>query len=172
MTIRSRLTIWYGLTFMLLIGVAGVAIWWQLEASLGASTEEALRIHAADVADVLDQRGATIDALEPPFAGIFTALLDPSSGTLDAGPGTPPNLPLLPPGSSSRRLAEGGPTYAFYALTLPDGRMLITGSSLAGIDGVLLDCRSCSSSSARFVRLDRWSAGGGLRVVRLRPCGG
>jgi signal transduction histidine kinase len=133
-TIRSRLTIWYGLTFILLIGLAGVAVWWQVEASLRASTEEALRIHAADVADALDQHAATVDTLEPPFAGIFTALLDPSSGALEAGPGTPLNLPPLPSGRSSRPLADGGPTYAFYAQSLPDGRMLITGTSLAGIE--------------------------------------
>jgi two-component system OmpR family sensor kinase len=133
-TIRSRLTIWYGLTFMLLIGIAGVAVWWQVQASLRASTEEALRIHAADVASELGQGGTTVHALEPPYPEIFTALEDPSSGSLDPGPGTPPNLPLLPQGASSRRLTDEGPTFAFYAMTLPDGRVLIIGSSLASVE--------------------------------------
>jgi signal transduction histidine kinase len=134
MTIRTRLTIWYGLTFMLLIGVAGVVVWWQVEASLRASTEEALRIHAIDVAGALRQSPTAIHTLEPPFPGIFTALADPATGSIDAGAGTPKGLTDLPPGGSSRRLTEDGPTYAFYTMSLPDGRTLITGSSLAGVE--------------------------------------
>ena len=134
MTIRTRLTIWYGVTFMLLIGVAGVVVWWQVDASLRASTEEALRIHAIDVADALRQSATAIHTLEPPFPGIFTALADPATGSIDAGAGTPKGLTDLPPGGSSRRLTDDGPTYAFYTMSLPDGRTLITGSSLAGVD--------------------------------------
>ncbi len=134
MTIRTRLTIWYGLTFLLLIGIAGVVMWWQVEASLRGSTEEALRVHAADVASALRDSSMTVHTLEPPFPGIFTALADPASGFVDAGASTPKGLPQLPPGASSRRLVEDGPTYAFYTVPLPDGRTLITGSSLAGID--------------------------------------
>ncbi len=66
MTIRTRLTIWYGLTFMLLIGVAGVVVWWQVEASLRASTEEALRIHAIDVAGALRRSSTAIHTWSPP----------------------------------------------------------------------------------------------------------
>ena len=134
MTIRTRLTLWYGLTFMLLIGIAGIVVWWQVEASLRASTDEALRIHATDVASALRESGTTIHALEPPWPGIFTALADPASGSVDAGAGTPQGLPELPPGGSSRRLTEDGPTYAFYTMTLPGGQTLIVGSSLAGVE--------------------------------------
>ena len=97
MTIRTRLTIWYGVTFMLLIAVAGVVVWWQVDASLRASTGEALRIHAIDVADALRQSPAAIHTLEPPFPGIFTALADPATGSIDAGAGTPKGLPICHP---------------------------------------------------------------------------
>ena len=134
MTIRLRLTVWYGLTFMLLVSIAGLVVWSQVEASLRASTEEALQVHAADVADDLGRSGSTIDALDPPMPGIFTALMDPATSTIDAGRGTPPELPRLPLGDSSRRLEAAGPLYAFHVELLPDGRRIITGSSLAGVD--------------------------------------
>ncbi len=136
MTIRSRLTIWYGLTFMLLVSVAGFAVWSQVQSSLRASTEEALRVHAADVADDLSQGGSTIDALDPPLPGIFTVLVDPATAAVDAGRGAPPDLPQLPLGDSDRRLEPTGPVYAFHVELLPNGRRLITGSSLAGVDDV------------------------------------
>ena len=134
MTIRSRLTIWYGATFMLLIAIAGVAVWWQLEASLRASTEDALRLHAADVAAELRETVVTLPDPEPSLPGIFTVLVDPAGDTIDAGPGAPRDLPTLPLGASIRQLTDGGPSYAFYAMAVPEGRTLITGRSLALVD--------------------------------------
>jgi len=42
MTIRVRLTIWYGLTLMLLIAVAGIVVWWQVEVGLREALERGL----------------------------------------------------------------------------------------------------------------------------------
>jgi len=133
-TIRTRLTLWYGLTLMLLIAVAGLVVWWQVEASLRESLERELRIRAADVAASLDQGGEEISMQVPVGLGVFTVLIDPVSGATEASPGAPTDLPELPDGGSRRALAEGGPTYAFYTTTLADGRLLITGSSLARVE--------------------------------------
>ena len=129
MRLRSRLTIWYGLTFMLLLLLAGIVVWSQAETRLRAATEEALRIHAADVAADLGKSGLDTPELEPSLPGIFTAVVSPSGTLLDAGIGTPRDLPALPPGGSSRQLDTGGPTYAFFVMTLPDARAIITGRS-------------------------------------------
>ena len=134
MTIRARLTIWYGLTLMLLIAIAGLVVWWQVEASLRESLERELRIRAADVSASLDQGEEELSMQVPVGLGIFTVLIDPASGATQASPGAPPDLPGLPDGGSRRALAEGGPTYAFYTMTLADGRLLITGSSLARVE--------------------------------------
>lgn len=134
MTIRARLTIWYGLTLMLLIVLAGLVVWWQVEISLRQSLERQLSIRAADVAASLDEGEEEIVLQVPAGLGIFTVLIDPASGTSQSSPGAPLDVPDLPPGQSQRTLVEGGPTYAFYSMTLPDGRMLVAGSSLTQVE--------------------------------------
>ncbi len=134
MTIRSRLTVWYGVTFMLLIAIAGVVVWWQLETSLRTSTEDALRVHAADVVTDMAQGGLDLTALEPSLPGTFTAIVDPATGEIEAGPGVPTGLPPVALGASTRRLADDGPTFAFFSMSAPDGRVIVTGRSLAAVD--------------------------------------
>ena len=136
MTIRARLTIWYGLTLMLLIAIAGLVVWWQVEVSLRESLERELRIRATDVATSLEQgeEAGEVGVPGPIALGIFTILVDPVSGATEASPGAPSDLPDLPDGPSRRTLTVDGPTYAFYSTTLPDGRLLITGSSLARVE--------------------------------------
>jgi len=134
MTIRVRLTIWYGLTLMLLIAIAGIVVWWQVEVGLRGSLERELRIRATDVAASLEQ-DEDQDAVQAPVGlGIFTVLLDPASGATEASPGAPRDLPALPEGRSEHQFTENGPTYALYRVTLPDGREVITGSSLAAVE--------------------------------------
>jgi len=134
MTIRMRLTLWYGLTLMLLVAIAGVLVWWQVEGNLRESLGRELRIRATDVAIALEQDEDEVGALMPVGLGIFTILVDPVSGATVASPGTPDDLPELPEGMLHRQLIEGGPTYAFYSITLSDGRRLTTGSSLAAVE--------------------------------------
>jgi signal transduction histidine kinase len=133
-SIRLRLTLWYGLTFMLLVSLAGLGVWWQFERSLRGSLEEALRIHAQDVADDLEQGMTPGLALEPAVPGIFVALADPATGAVDQGPGVPAGLPIPSPGTSSLRLVPDGPLYVLFGRSLSDGRLLVTGSSLAGVE--------------------------------------
>ena len=134
MTIRLRLTIWYGATFMLLIAIVGLAVWWQLEASLRASTEDALRLHASDVAADLREGVQGIPGPEPSLPGVFTIVVDPATGIIDSSPGAPADLPVLPLGASIRPESDGNPAYAFFAMPVPDGRMLIAGRSLTSVD--------------------------------------
>ena len=135
MSIRLRLTLWYGLMFAFLVAIAGLGVWWQFDSSLRRSLEDALRIHAEDIEAGLEQGGDPVQTLEPPRPGIFAALFGPGSVSLEAGPGTPAGLPPpLLPGPSVRQLVAGGPTYALFAIHLADGRDLVTGSTLAEVD--------------------------------------
>jgi two-component system OmpR family sensor kinase len=133
MTIRTRLTIWYGLTLMLLIAIAGLVVWWQVEVSLRESLERELRIRAVDVAASLEEGDDELGLQAPDGLGIFTVLVDPASGRSLASPGAPQDLPELPAGPSQRTLTADGLDYVFYTTTLTDGRSLITGSSLAHV---------------------------------------
>jgi signal transduction histidine kinase len=133
-TIRTRLTFWYGLTFMLLLAIAGLIVWWQVDRSLYESLEDELRIRATDVAVELTQGDDVVDLRAPVALGIFTLLQDPDGGIADASPGAPRELPDLPEGSSRAKLADDGPTYAFYSMALADGRQLTTGASLSAVE--------------------------------------
>jgi len=133
-SIRLRLTLWYGLLFAFLVAIAGLGVWWQFDDGLRRSLEDALRIHAEDVEAGLEQGGNPVHTLEPPRPGVFAAVQGPGGVTIDAGPGMPSGLPLVPAGASVAQLGVGGPTYALYAVRLSGDRMLVTGSSLAEVD--------------------------------------
>lgn len=130
MTIRGRLTLWYGLTFMLLVVVVAVTVWWQVESGLRRSAMEALQVRATDVAEGLQEGSSVLELEEPATRDIFTLVEDPGGGR-EAGPGAPARLPELPTGASVRTLAVDGPEYGFYRLPLADGRVVTVGRSLA-----------------------------------------
>ncbi len=146
MSIRLRLTLWYGVTFALLIGLAGLVVWWQFDTSLRRSLQDALRIHAEDVESGLEQGGDPLHTLEPPRPGIFAVLVGPGDVVVDAGAGTPAGLggssaqgapttlTPVPLGLSVRQLVAGGPTYLLYGVGLAGGRTLVAGSSLVEVD--------------------------------------
>ena len=134
MSIRLRLTLWYGLMFAFLVAIAGIGVWWQFDSSLRRSLEDALRIHAEDIEAGLEQGGDPLHTLEPPRPGIFATLEGPGNVSLETGPGTPAGLPPLPLGPSVRQLVSNGPTYALFAMHVSGDRTLITGSSLAEVD--------------------------------------
>jgi len=170
-TIRLRLTLWYGLTFAILIGLAGAVVWWQFDARLRESLAEELRVHAEDVATSLQQRDTAVSVVDPTRPGVFTALLGPGNETIAAAPGTPPDLPQLPPGASSRSLTAGGPRYEFYTVRVPAGRLLIVGSSLAelersaaGLAELLIAIGAACAAGALVVGW--WLAGRALSPIR------
>ena len=134
MSIRLRLTLWYGLMFGFLVVVAGIGVWWQFDTSLRTSLEDALRIHAEDIEAGLGQGGDPLRTLEPPRPGIFAVLQGPGNESLETGPGTPTPLPPVPIGRSVRQLVPGGPVYALFAMRVSGDRTLVTGSSLVDVD--------------------------------------
>lgn len=133
MTIRSRLTLWYGLSFMLLVVVVMVAVWWQVELNLHRSAMEALEVHATDVARGLREGSSVADLAEPSARDIFTLVEDPGGGR-EAGAGVPAELPELPMGASVRSVAGERPEFGFYRLRLEDGRIVTAGRSLAAFE--------------------------------------
>ncbi len=145
MSIRLRLTLWYGVTFALLIGLAGLGVWWQFDSSLRRSLQEAVRIHAEDIESGLEQGGDPLQTLEPPRPGIFAVVVGAGDAVLDVGPGAPagldasgpgasPVLPAVPVGPSVRQLTPDGPSYLLYGVALAGDRMLVAGSSLVEVD--------------------------------------
>lgn len=134
MTIRGRLTLWYGVTFMLLVVVVAVAVWWQVDLSLRRSALEALEVHAADVARGLAEGSSVSDLAAPRARDIFTLVEDPSGG-YEAGAGVPGELPDdLPMGASVRPLPDEGAEFGFYRLRLGDGRVVTAGRPLAAFE--------------------------------------
>jgi signal transduction histidine kinase len=133
MTIRTRLTLWYGLTLIALLAIAGAVVGWMVEARLHETLDQELQVRAADVVANLDDLPEQVNVMEPVARGIFTVVIDPSTGATTTSPGAPADIPTLPVGSSQRRLTADGPDYAFYSTVLPEGQVLVTGSSLASI---------------------------------------
>ena len=89
MSIRRRLTLWYGVTFALLIGLAGLGVWWQFDSSLRRSLQEAVRVDAEDIESGLEQGGDPLQTLEPPRPGIFAVVVGAGNAVLDVGRGRP-----------------------------------------------------------------------------------
>ena len=170
MTIRLRLTVWYGLTFVLLLSLAGALVFLEFQGRMHRSLEGALRIHAEDLVADVREGDQAIDVVEPATPGVFAVLLSPEGEIVESSPGTPPDLPQLPPGATSRRLTASGLAYAFFALRLSDGRTLITGSSLASVDrsishlGELLVLIGLTCTAASLVG-GWWLAGRSLAPV-------
>lgn len=133
MTIRGRLTLWYGVTFMLLVVVVAVAVWWQVDLSLRRSALEALQVHASDVAQRLREGSSVAELGEPSARDIFTLVEEPD-GRREAGAGVPAELPELPTGASVRAIGEDGSEFGFYRLRLADGRIVTAGRSLAAFE--------------------------------------
>ena len=132
MTIRARLTLWYGVAFALTLVIIGVLVWAQFERRSRSSLEEALQVHAQDVAGNLAESGTSVvEAVDPTLPGIFTVILGRDGSIVDAGPGTPAGIAAVAPGSSSARIAPDGPEFAFYALPTTGGQTILVGTSLA-----------------------------------------
>jgi two-component system OmpR family sensor kinase len=131
-TIRARLTIGYGAAFALTLLVIGVLVWTQFERRSRSSLEEALQVHAQDVAANLAEGGTSaVEAVDPTLPGIFTAILGPNGSIVDAGPGTPTGIDAVAPGSSTGQLTADGPEFAWYAQPMANGQTILVGTSLA-----------------------------------------
>jgi len=133
MTIRLRLTIWYGFAIAVTVALVAVIVWFQFSSDLRSSVEEALAVQVADVSAAIDT-GSPEPALseDPARPGIFTLVLDQSGNLIARSRSAPASLGPVPLGDSTWR-SGGTADVALYAATTGNGRTVIAGSSLAGI---------------------------------------
>jgi signal transduction histidine kinase len=136
MTIRTRLTLWYGSILALtLLAVGALAFVWYA-GGLRSSLDEALQVQAADVAGGL-AGGEGLRAIhhDPARPGIFTAIFDRTGRLVAASHGVPPGLKPIPAGTTTR-VIDGIP-YALDAVAASEGRLVVAGSSLAQMEANL-----------------------------------
>jgi len=133
MSIRLRLTLWYGGVLALVLIVAGVLVWFQLGQSLRGSLDDALQVQVTDVrAGFEEDSNVSLDVRDPARPGIFTIVYD-NTQLLERSTPTAPLLPNLPPIGSSE-VAINGHNYTLYAQTAADGSLIVAGESLAEVD--------------------------------------
>jgi len=135
MTIRTRLTLWYGAVLASTVAVLGVFVWLSAAAILHASVDEALEVQAADVRSGLDRDlHVSVTRLDPGQPGLFTAVFGPGAVLQQHGQGFPNGITLPASGATTERPSPAGPAYAVLAEAGPGGHTILVGSSLAGVD--------------------------------------
>lgn len=136
MTIRTRLTLWFGGTLAMTLLAVGAVVWLQFAAQLRASLDAALETQATDVRDGIEASGETTIPDEDPIRpGVFVVVFDGSGRLIHATPNAPAGLTVPPPAGTSTRLIDaGGSTAALYALPAPNGWVVVAGSSLSELD--------------------------------------
>jgi two-component system OmpR family sensor kinase len=133
MSIRLRLTLWYGGVLALVLVVAGVIVWLLIGDSLRASLDQALQVQVTDVRAGFDEdENVSLDVRDPARPGIFTVVYDPSE-TLQRGTPSAPALPSVPPIGVSETTIDGR-RYALYAETASDGSVIVAGETLAEVE--------------------------------------
>lgn len=133
MSIRLRLTIWYGAVLAIVLIVAGALVWIEVGRDLRASLEDALQVQATDVrAGFNVDTNVSLVARDPARPGVFTEVLSPAGAILRSTS----NAPRLPSGLADGRseLAIDGRSYAVYAVTANNGSQIVAGASLAEVD--------------------------------------
>ncbi len=133
MTIRLRLTLWYGGVLALVLAVVGIVTWYQLGSSLRSQLDDALQVQVTDVrADFAADSNVSLAVRDPGRPGVFTIVYDPSFTVQRNTPGAPDLASPPPTGPSEATI--GGHTYTLYAATAADGSLIVAGESLAEVD--------------------------------------
>ncbi len=133
MTIRTRLTLWYGLGLTLTVAVVATAVWWRDTADLRSSLDEALAVQVADARAALDAGDRDPLREDPARPGIFTIVFD-RTGRLMASRSAPTGIDHVPEGISTTRLPGATSDDTLLAVAGPDGRTIVAGTSLAAVD--------------------------------------
>jgi len=174
MTIRVRLSLWYGFAIAITVGVVAAVVWFRFASDLHAGLEEALAIQVADTRAALMSDARALSAADslredPARPGIFTVIQDQAGHVLAASRSAPTGLPPIAPGDTTWRAAGATSDTALYAERLAHGTMIIGGSSLVRIDaeqGQLAGLLLAVGATAAAVSL----AGGWFLAGRaLRP---
>ena len=96
MSIRLRLTLWYGGVLALVLVLAGVIIWLVLGDSLRASLDDALQVQVTDVRAGFDEdSNVSLDVRDPARPGIFTIVYDPASASPERDTPNAPDLSTI-----------------------------------------------------------------------------
>ena len=107
MSIRLRLTLWYGGVLALVLVVAGVIVWLLIGNSLRSSLDDALQVQVTDVRAGFDQdSNVSLDVRDPGRPGIFTIVYAPVTALQRGTPGAPA-LPAPPPLGTSETTIAG-----------------------------------------------------------------
>ena len=175
MTIRRRLTFWYGAAIAATLVAFGLVVWFQYAASLRTSLDETLEVQASDVrAAVRAGDEASIARQDPAEPGIFTAVFDAAGRIARASAGVPIGLRPPPRTTTSERpmtqtVALRGQTYSLVALAAGTGRTIVTGSSLATVDRSLDSLARLEIIVGLFGSLLSLAGGWWLAARALRP---
>jgi signal transduction histidine kinase len=137
-TLRRRLTVWYGAAIAATLIAFGALVWFQFGRSLRASLDQTLQVQAADVRAALRAGDeASIVRLDPAQPGIFTAVFDARGRIMRASPGVPVGLEEPSREPTTQTVEVNGQAYTLVALGGSAGRTILTGSSLAPVDSAL-----------------------------------
>ena len=133
MSIRLRLTLWYGGVLALVLAVVGIVTWYQLGSSLRGQLDDALQVQVTDVrAGFEADSNVSLAVRDPARPGIFTIVYDPTLQMQRDTPGAPDLA--SPPQAGPSEATIGGHTYTLYAATAADGSLIVAGESLAEVD--------------------------------------
>ena len=137
LTIRTRLTAWYGAVLAATVLAVGVTVWVSAGAILRGSVDEALHVQLADVQAGLGRdHEVAVTRLDPAQPGIFTAILARDGTVRLRSPGVPSDLRPAPV-AGVQQLVSGGATYAVLAAATTNGETIVVGTSLAPVDRTL-----------------------------------
>jgi signal transduction histidine kinase len=137
LTIRTRLTAWYGAVLAATVLALGVTVWVSAGAILRGSVDEALHVQLADVQAGLGRdHEVAVTRLDPAQPGIFTAILARDGTVRLRSPGVPSNLRPAPV-AGVQQLVDGGTTFAVLAAATANGETIVVGTSLAAVDRTL-----------------------------------
>ena len=174
MTVRTRLTLFYGAAIVVTIGLSGAILWWQLGSALRGALDQVLETRATAVLTSFENQGQSglQEGDTASSAGIFVAIFDPQGRRVDVSAGVPANLVAPAPGAADGNLTIGPSTYAIRVAVGEGGTRVVAGSSLAAIDGTqdrMARSLALVGAAAAFVSLAGgwWLAGRALRPVAL-----
>jgi len=137
-TIRQRLTLWYGAAIAATLVSFGLIVWVQFGASLRSSLDETLEVQASDVRAALRAGDTTpIGRQDPAEPGIFTVVFDPAGRIVSESAGVPAGLRRPTHGASTAAIDLHGQEYSLLEMAGETGRTIVTGSSLAPVDQAL-----------------------------------
>lgn len=132
MTIRLRLTLWYGVAIAATVVLVGAMVWIRFAGEARSMLEETLAVQVADVTASIDA-GERVPVLreDPARPEIFTMVMDSSGTVIARSRNAPTSIGPVAPGKSTWRPPGATADDVLFAGTARSGQTIIAGSSLA-----------------------------------------